>query len=134
MEARVTAQSQTYRLHERAREADLSHGEEVRADVPRVRVRAMGEPVGWLGRHFASAERHAEVFFCNMGPMRVREVLAHGDHGPLPTNVVVENLDIAESGTYDLVNVLVRSNGDLRLVVDEETQVVRVPEEAVGWM
>lgn len=131
MEARVTAQSQTYRLHERAREAELRHGQEVRADVPHVRVRATAGSTGWFGRRLAPA--HAEIFFCNMGRIRVREVVADGDDAPLPTSVVVENLDVAESGVYDLQNVLVRSNGDLRLVIDSETQISRVAADEPTW-
>ncbi len=38
MEARVTAQSQSYRLRERMQEAKVSHGQEIRADLPNVRV------------------------------------------------------------------------------------------------
>lgn len=134
MEAHVTAQSQTYRLHERAKEADLRHGQDVRADVPRVRVRATSETTGWFGRRSAGATGRAEVFFCNMGRLRVREVLNTGDDAPLPTNVVVENLVVPESGMYDLVNVLVRSNGDLRLIVDENTQIVPALGTEAAWV
>jgi len=135
MEAHVTAQSQTYRLHEQAHEADIRHGQEVRVDVPHVRVTATMEGSGWFGRRRATTVDRAEIFFCNMGRLRVREVIERGDRGPLPTSVVVENLTVPDSGTYDLVNVLVRSNGDLRLVVDDQTQVVRVgaSESAGSW-
>jgi hypothetical protein len=137
MDAHVTARSQTYRLHQQALEADIRHGQEVRADVPRVRVTAVTEDGGWgdrgwFGRRRATPTDQAEIFFCNMGRVRVREVLEHGDRGPLPTGVVVEHLAVPESGTYDLLNVLVRSNGDLRLVVDDETQVVRTQEPEVA--
>jgi serine/threonine protein kinase len=40
-----------------------------------------------------------------------------------------EGLEVARGGTYDLLNVLVRSNGDLRLIVDEATRVERVVRE-----
>lgn len=135
MDAQVTARSQTYRLHQQAADAEIRHGQEVRADVPHIRVTANLEGGEWVrGPRVGSAER-AQVFFCNMGRLRVREVLEAGDGGPLPANVVVENLDVPEAGTYDLLNVLVRSNGDLRLVVDEKTEIVRVeePERAAGW-
>lgn len=134
MEAHVTAQSQTYRLQERAKEADLKHGQEVRADVPYVRVRTTAAPVGWFARRSANAGDRAEVFFCNIGRMHVREVLVDGDDEPMPTNVVVENLDVPESGMYDLMNVLVRSNGDLRLVIDAETRVVRAAPMVAPWV
>ncbi len=128
MNAEVTARSQTYRLHEQASDARIQHGQEVRADVPHVRVTANREGGEWVrGFHDAGADR-AQVFFCTMGRLRVREVLAAGDGGPLPPSVVVENLVVPEAGTYDLLNVLIQSNGDLRLVVDERTEVVRLQE------
>ena len=59
-----------------------------------------------------------------MGPIGVREVTVPGDGGPLPSDVVVEGLEVASDGSYDLLNVLVQSNGDLRLIVDDATRVV----------
>ena len=84
MEARVTARSQTYRLRERMEQAQVRHGEEIRADLPGVRVIAIG------GTWF-SARRNAdgEVYFCTMGPVRVRKVAISGDGRPLPGNVVL---------------------------------------------
>jgi hypothetical protein len=52
-----------------------------------------------------------------------------GDGRPLPTGVVVEGLEVASEGTYDFLNVLVQSNGDLRLIVDDATRVVPVSRE-----
>src|SRR3989441_1622403 len=66
-----------------------------------------------------------EVFFCKLGAIRVREVLNPGDDRPLPTTVRLEGLTVPHSGGYDLLNALVYSNGDIRLVVDAQTQVVR---------
>jgi len=43
--------------------------------------------------------------------------------------VVIEGLEVANLGTYDLLNVLVQSNGDLRLIVDHATRVVPVIRE-----
>ena len=127
MEGHVTARSQSYRLRERAEEAQVRHGQELRADLPNIRVTASGaSPSEWPG----TAEGCDEVFFCNMGPIRVRQVLASGDGGPLPTNVIVEGLEVPGAGFYDLLNVLVRSNGDIRLVVDAETRVVPAAEYA----
>ena len=121
MEARVTARSQAYRLRERMEQAQVRHGEEIRADLPGIRVMATGGT--WL-----SPRRNAdgEVYFCTMGPIRVREVTVPGDGGPLPSDAVVEGLEVASDGSYDLLNVLVQSNGDLRLIVDEATRVERV--------
>ena len=67
MEARITAQSQSFKLRERLEEAKVSHGQEVRADLPRIAVTAMAG--GTAG----------EVFFCKLGAIRVREVRNPGN-------------------------------------------------------
>jgi hypothetical protein len=121
MEARVTAYSQSYRLRERVEQAEVRHGQEIRADLPGVRVGAMRN---WLGR----PNEKAEVFFCTMGPVRVREVREPGDGNPLPKNVTVQGLEVPSDGTYDLLNVLVQSNGDLRVIVDDMSAAVKQPE------
>jgi hypothetical protein len=59
-----------------------------------------------------------------MGPLEVREVVSPGDDRPLPTTAVVEGLTVPSGGTYDLLNALVQSNGDLRVIIDEATRVV----------
>jgi hypothetical protein len=124
MEAHVTAHSQAYRLRERMEQAKVQHGQEIRADLPGIRVTALDR--GWFtARHHVQGE----VFFCSMGPIRLRRVAISGDGGPLPTEVVVDGLEVAGGGTYDLFNVLVRSNGDLRLIVDEATEVVPLVRE-----
>jgi hypothetical protein len=121
MEARVTAHSQAYRLRERMAQAKVQHGQEIRADVPGIRVMAMARE--WFtARHRGKGE----VFFCTIGPIRVREVTVPGDGSPLPSDVVIDGLEVASGGSYDLLNVLVRSNGDLRLIVDDATRVVPV--------
>jgi hypothetical protein len=104
------------------RQAEVQHGQEIRADLPGVRVSAAAS--AWLG---ARQGGKGEVFFCNMGPLRVRKVTIAGDGKSLPDEAVVQGLDVAGDGTYDLLNALVRSNGNLRIIVDEVTQVVRAP-------
>ena len=119
MEARVTAHSQASRLRERMAQAEVQHGQEIRADLPGIGVLALARD--WFtARH----KIKGEIFFCTMGPIRVREVTVPGDGGPLPTDVVVEGMEVASDGSYDLLNVLVQSNGDLRLIVDDATRVV----------
>jgi hypothetical protein len=119
MEPRVFAHSQTYRLRERMREAEIRHGQEVRADLPGIRVTAALE--GW---RTASDPNTGAIFFCTMGPIRIREVLDKGDGNPLPTEVILEGLSVPGPGTYDLVNAVVHSNGALRVRIDSATQVV----------
>ncbi|HKT59260.1 MAG TPA: hypothetical protein VJQ46_04370 [Gemmatimonadales bacterium] len=119
MEVRVTANSQAYRLKERMEQAEVRHGQEIRADLPGIQVRT--SPPAWIG---ARQAEHGEVFFCNMGPIRLRSVTIAGDGMPLPNAARVQGLNIVADGTYDLINALVRSNGDLRVIVDEVTEVV----------
>ena len=92
---------------------------EVTADLPNVRVLAL------------AGGTEAQTLFCNMGPIRVRAILNRGDEGPLPTDVTLEGLQVSTSGVYDILNALVGSNGNLRLVVDDQTTVVPA-EQAVG--
>ncbi|HEX2637394.1 MAG TPA: hypothetical protein VHL81_09695 [Gemmatimonadales bacterium] len=104
--------------------AEVEHGQEIRADLPGVRVMSMARD--WL-----TLRPHAtgEVFFCTMGSVRVRKESIPGDGRTLPTNVILDGLDVPAAGTYDLLNVLVRSNGDLRLIMDEASRAVRAPAE-----
>jgi hypothetical protein len=120
MEARVTAYSQAYRLKERLEQAEVRHGQEIRADLPGIKVSASAR--AWLGSRQSDK---GEVFFCSMGPIRLRSVTIGGDGKALPNEAVVQGLNVPAEGTYDLVNALVRSNGDLRVIVDEVTEVVR---------
>jgi hypothetical protein len=132
MEPRVMAHSQTYRLRERMAEAAIGHGQEVRADLPGIRVSA--QVADWRS---APDPKVGVIFFCTMGSIRVREVLALGDGRNLPSEVVLEGLVVPEPGTYDIVNALVHSNGALRVQVDSATQVVqrvRGLATAEGWV
>ena len=128
MEVRVTASSQAYRLKERMEQAEVRHGQEIRADLPGIRVRT--SPPAWIGAR--EAERGV-VFFCDMGPILLRRVGIAGDELPLPNAARVQGLEVAAEGTYDLINALVRSNGDLRVIVDEVTEVVPRGTEGRGW-
>jgi hypothetical protein len=132
MEPRVMAHSQTYRLRERMAEAAIGHGQEVRADLPGIRVSA--QVADWRS---APDPKVGVIFFCTMGSIRVREVLALGDGRNLPSEVTLEGLEVPEPGTYDLVNALVHSNGALRVRVDNATQVVQRVQglaTAEGWV
>jgi hypothetical protein len=119
MEPRVMAHSQSHRLRERMVEANIRHGEEVRADLPGIRITADAD--GW--RTTGEAQRGI-IFFCTMGAIKVHQVLAQGDGQPLPTEAVVEGLVVPQPGTYDILNALIHSNGALQLRVDSATQIV----------
>lgn len=100
-------------------QAEVRHGQEIRADLPGIRVNAMGR--NW----FTGKPNHrGEIFFCTMGPIMVRETTTPGDGGPLPSNVIVQGLEVPADGTYDLKDVLVQSNGDLRVIMDGASRVV----------
>lgn len=121
MEAHVTGSSQAERLRERMEQAEVRHGQEIRADLPGIRV------IGMVRNWFTPRDKQkGEILFCTMGRIRVRKVTILGDGRPLPTNVIVEGLVVPSSGTYDLLDALVQSNGDLRLIVDDATKVVPV--------
>ena len=127
MDARVSAYSQTDRLRERMAQAEVRHGQEIRADLPGIRVTAMNR--NWFtGR----PNRNGEVFFCTMGPIRVREVKTPGDGAPLPSKVILQGLEVTGEGTYDLIDALVQSNGDLRVIVDAATRVVPAVRQEVS--
>ena len=101
-------------------QAEVGHGQEIRADMPGIRVTA--------GRNWFTGRPNGkgEVFFCTMGPIRIREVKSAGDGAPLPSTAVVQGLEVPSDGTYDLIDALVQSNGDLRVIVDSATKVVPV--------
>jgi hypothetical protein len=125
MEARVTSYSQSDRLRERMTQAEVKHGQEIRADLPGIRVEAMGR--NWLS---GKPSRNGVVFFCTMGPITVRETTTPGDGGALPGNAIVEGLNVPADGIYDLKDVLVQSNGDLRVIIDGASRVEPVARPA----
>jgi hypothetical protein len=130
MEPRVMVHSQTHRLRERMVEAQIGHGQEVRADLPGIRISAEVE------RWRTTAEpKTGVIFFCTMGAIKIHEVIAQGDGQPLPTEVIVEGLVVPEPGTYDILNALIHSNGALRLQVDSTTRIVpRAREFDQTWL
>jgi hypothetical protein len=130
MEPRVFAHSQSYRLRERMTEAEIRHGQKIRADLPGIRVTAAVE--GW---HSSADPNAGVIFFCTMGPIRIREVMNPGDGDPLPSEVILEGLAVPGPGTYDIMNALIHSNGALRVRADSATQIVpRVRDYATGWV
>ena len=129
MEPRVMAHSQTHRLRERMGEAAIGHGQEASVDVTGILVD------GPAGSGSGPTPEMGTIFFCTMGPIQVHEVLAPGDGGPLPTEVVLEGLVVPEPGTYDILNAVVHSNGDLRVRVDSATRLVQRTRDVMNaWL
>lgn len=126
MRTRVTSLSQPYRLRERLEEANVAHGQEIRADLAGVRVTASVQPLAglrqWL-RPDSERSTEGDVYFCTMGRIHVRAVMQNGDGRPLPESVVLDGFEVAEPGTYDIQNALIQSNGRIRVVVDRESRV-----------
>ena len=98
-------------------EAKVLHGQELRADLSNVRVTAL------------AGSGQGQALFCNIGPIRVREVLQGGDDCPLPTNVMLQGLEVPIAGAYDIFNARVSSNGEIELVVDDKTWLVPAVKE-----
>src|SRR6266853_465969 len=72
MEARITAQSQSFKLRERLEEAKVSHGQEVRADLLNARVSVNGSihvavdrETLVVSRPRPNLERIPEIYFDN---------------------------------------------------------------------
>jgi hypothetical protein len=103
-------------------EAGVGHGHEVRADVRGVRVQLTSPD--WFTRW---GRIKADVFFCGVSPVEVRRVAIEGDGGPLPDRTILDGLQVPQEGRYDLINVLVRANGDLRLILDDASRVDAAP-------
>ncbi len=130
MEPRVMSHSQSHRLRERMVEAAIRHGQEVRADLPGIRITADAD--GW---RTSAEQQRGIVFFCTMGAIKVRAVISSGDGEPLPTEAVVEGLVVPHPGTYDILNALIHSNGKLQLRADSETRIVpRARENEESWL
>jgi hypothetical protein len=119
MEPRVFAHSQSYRLKERMNEAEIRHGQEIRADLPGIRVTATA--ASWRS---GSDSNVGAIYFCTMGQIRIREVMTQGDSDPLPNEVVLDGLLVPGPGVYDILNAVVHSNGSLLVRVDQETRIV----------
>ena len=63
MEAPVSAHSQAYPFSKRVAQAKVEHGQEIRADLPGIRVVAMAHE--WFT---AKRRNKGDVLFCTIGP------------------------------------------------------------------
>lgn len=106
----VAPTSQAERLRSAMLAKAITHEQAVRADFDHVEVSARGGA-------------RELVYFCTMSPLIVRETIHVGDGAPLPQDVVVTGLAVEREGLYDVRNALIRSNGRIEVVIDEQTNV-----------
>jgi len=112
--------SQPHVLQQRMKEANLSHGETVTANLSPVR----------LERNFG----HTIMYFCPMNNIEVIDRITPGDGGSIPPDAKVIDLNIPadlKPGLYELQNVKLFSNGTMQVIATEETQFKVLFEEPV---
>lgn len=109
---KISKYSQSDVLRDRMQQAGFTHGQEARVTLRDIQI----EP---------TKASEGKIYFCKMGDIEVTEVLAEGDGGPLPSSTTVENLVFPEKGRHDLSNVILSSNGSLRITADPASEVRR---------
>lgn len=109
MEAHVGKKSQSHMLRRRLQEAGFTHGESARVTLSGVAL-----------------EDHKEdpqVYFCEVGPVKVVEQLEEGDGKPLPDEAVLSDLSFSSNGLHQLENVIIRTNGRMMVEADAKTKI-----------
>lgn len=119
MHGKSSKHSQSGVLRDRMEKAGFTHGREARANLRGLNVRS-------------TAREEGIVYFCDLEPIDVVEVMQEGDGASLPSEVKVEDLCFAGLGSYDLQDVILSSNGVLRIKADERTRVQR--RSLLRWM
>lgn len=106
----INAYSQPHVLQQRMKEEKLSHGETVTANISPVRLESnYGEMV---------------LYFCPMQKIDVTERVTPGDGGSIPSEAIVEGLQVPrdiQPGLYNLKNVKLFSNGTMQVIATEQT-------------
>ena len=106
----ITPYSQPHVLQYRMYEESLTHDERVMANLSPVR----------LDRNFGKMV----LYFCPMQTLNITQRLNPGDGGNIPSEVVIEGLDVLESqkpGLYTLKDVIVHSNGTMSVTATSKT-------------
>jgi hypothetical protein len=101
----VEVSSQADVLRARMREAGFTHGREARVNLRGVRLSP-------------DTGKGDVVFFCDLEKVEVVEEMNSGDGGFLPLSVELEELYFQEHGRYDLLGVVLHSNGTLTVKAD----------------
>lgn len=104
----------------RMEDANMSHDQAVIADIPNVRVRKEGRSV-------------ANIYFCSIRPINVKEVINAGDGKSIPTEAKLSGIKISKElleknrdAYYNLKNVKLYSNGTIQVIATSETTFEKV--------
>lgn len=114
----LTGYSQSHVLQQRMKEAKLTHGETVTANLSPVRI----------DHRFGSTI----MYFCPMNTIDVVEQLTPGDGLSIPAEAKLENITIPadlKPGLYELKNVKLFSNGTMQVIATENTEFKLVAED-----
>lgn len=95
--------------------AGMSHDQAVIADIPNVRIRKEG--------------KSANIYFCNIRDLKIKEVINQGDGKTIPTEVKLNGIKISKElleknrdAHYNLKNVKLYSNGTIQVIATSETE------------
>ena len=106
----ITSYSQPHVLQQRMKEANLSHGETVTANLSPVRLESnFGKII---------------LYFCPLQSIDIVEKINAGDGGHIPSEAIVEGLSAPRNlgpGLYNLKNVELFSNGTIQVIATEDT-------------
>lgn len=114
----VSQGSQPDKLRREMREADVTHGATVRADIRNVQVRRASS-----ADRFGGFLESPTIFFCDIERLRNVKFVKQGDGGELPAQAEVAGLRFPGPGDYDIFNALISSNGVLRVSADGQTTI-----------
>jgi len=108
----ISQYSQPHVLQQRMKEANLTHGQTVKADITTVR----------LEQNFGKMV----LYFCPSQTVVVNERITDGDGGKIPSEVTLIGFEekvpkTMKPGLYDLKNAKLFSNGTMQVIADENT-------------
>lgn len=108
-EAQASKQSQSHKLRRRLEEAGFTHGD--------------GARVHLSGVELEESKKGPKVYFCRVGPVHIVEPLEEGDGKALPDEAELSGLVFPDEGLHRLENVIIRTNGRMRVEADEKTEI-----------
>jgi hypothetical protein len=114
----VNSYSQPHVLRAKMKEKQMTHGEEVMANISPVRLEGISEKVA--------------MYFCPMENLDVVAKIKDGDGQDIPMVATVKGLSVPadfKAGLYALKNVRITSNGTLQVAATAETKWEMIPVE-----